>query len=644
MTQAAFLILATLLSAATASAAQPTMRVDYYHTGNATEEHFSLDRVVIEPLPWPGNPVAADRRAPTAASTSSRCVDAAGGTVLFSRGFSSIYGEWETTGEAKEMNRTFSESLRFPAPEQPVAIVVKKRDARNVFRDVWTFNARSRPTSSSRAAAGAGRRGRCIKLHESGDPATEARRADSRRRLHRRRARQVRARRPAAGRRRCSRTSPFKERRRDINVWGLCPPARAVGRVAAVAAHLPAVAGRRDLRRVRLRALRADLREQGVSRHRAPNAPYEVVEILVNSATYGGGGIFGLYSTVAADSAWAPYIFVHEFGHHIAGLADEYYTSDVAYLPAADRVEPWEPNATALLDPGDAEMEGPRDAGRRRCRRRGRKRSSRRYTKEIQQRRREIRAANRPEAEMDALFREAAEARHGAARQRAARRARSARSKGRTTRRAATTGRRPTASCSRATTSRSAPSAAARSRRSSTSTRKVESPRHRGLTPIRPPGRVTQGSDTRPTQPDDRVSGSRFLLPPVVRNYDFLVPGSCDLSLSVTPFLYCCLRPLALDLSDRADRAHRRGVVRDTAGGHVSGAEMQVLRSAAARRWRRDHRCAGTIRVDGARSRVVRARNSSGGLRRYSNQHLHPARQRTAARVDRPACRRSTTK
>ena len=33
-----------------------TMRVDYYHTGNAKEERFSLDRVVLEPLPWPGNP------------------------------------------------------------------------------------------------------------------------------------------------------------------------------------------------------------------------------------------------------------------------------------------------------------------------------------------------------------------------------------------------------------------------------------------------------------------------------------------------------------------------------------------------------------------------------------------------------------
>ena len=43
-------------------------------------------------------------------------------------------------------------------------------------------------------------------------------------------------------------------------------------------------------------------------------APYEFVEILTNTRTYGGGGIFGLYSTVAADSFWAPYVFVHEFG------------------------------------------------------------------------------------------------------------------------------------------------------------------------------------------------------------------------------------------------------------------------------------------------------------------------------------------
>ena len=130
-----------------------------------------------------------------------------------------------------------------------------------------------------------------------------------------------------------------------------------------------------------------------------------MVEILTNTATYGGGGIFGLYSTVAADSAWAPYLFVHEFGHHIAGLADEYYTSDVAYLPATDRVEPWEPNVTALLDPATLKWKDAVTAGTP-LPTPWPKEAFEDHSKGIQERRRAIRAANRPESEMDALFRE----------------------------------------------------------------------------------------------------------------------------------------------------------------------------------------------------------------------------------------------
>ncbi len=135
-------------------------------------------------------------------------------------------------------------------------------------------------------------------------------------------------------------------------------------------------------------------------------APYDFVEILTNSRTYGGGGIFGLYGTVAADSLWAPYVFVHEFGHHFAGLADEYFTSAVAYGPApADRVEPWEPNATALLDPKNLKWKDlvlpdtpiPTPWA---------KEEFEKTSRDFQKRRREIRAANGPEDQMDALFKE----------------------------------------------------------------------------------------------------------------------------------------------------------------------------------------------------------------------------------------------
>jgi hypothetical protein len=393
-------LLFTLVSCAPLWAAPATMRVDYYHTGNDKEERFSLDRIVIEPLPWPGQMSKTIDRT-NLGKYIFEVVDAASGRMLYSRGFASIYGEWETTGEARSMNRTFSESLRFPAVDTPAKIVVKKRDARNQFKEIWTF---ALDPSDKFIARGmpAPNAGPLIKLHEAGDPAEkldllvvgDGYTASERRKFERdaRRLLQV-----------FFLTSPFKERKGDINVWGLVPAAAQTGvsrpsqrlhRRSPLGTSYDTFDSERYVLTLDNRAFR-DI---------ASNAPYEVVEILTNTSTYGGGGIFGLYATVAADSAWAPYIFVHEFGHHLAGLADEYYTSDVAYLPATERVEPWEPNVTALLEPANLKWKDlvtsgtalptpwPKDEYER-------------DTKARQEKRREIRKQNRPESEMDALFR-----------------------------------------------------------------------------------------------------------------------------------------------------------------------------------------------------------------------------------------------
>jgi hypothetical protein len=106
---------------------------------------------------------------------------------------------------------------------------------------------------------------------------------------------------------------------------------------------------------------------------------------------------------VAADSLWSPYLFVHEFGHHFAALADEYYTSDVAYEPAADRVEPWEANVTALLDPANLKWKDLVEATTP-LPTPWSKDEFETYSRDIQKRRRQIRKENRPESEMDALF------------------------------------------------------------------------------------------------------------------------------------------------------------------------------------------------------------------------------------------------
>ncbi len=82
----------------------------------------------------------------------------------------------------------------------------------------------------------------------------------------------------------------------------------------------------------------------------ASEVPYDLMVIMVNERTYGGGGIYNLYTTVAADNKFSEYIMIHEMGHHMAALADEYYTSSVSYEVPEVKVEPWETNITALFD------------------------------------------------------------------------------------------------------------------------------------------------------------------------------------------------------------------------------------------------------------------------------------------------------
>lgn len=385
-----------------AGATPRTMRVDYDHTGNAGEERFSLDRVVLEPLEWPGNPARAVDDT-NLGKYLFEVLDRATNRVLYSRGFASIFGEWETTGEAKERFRTFQESLRFPAPSGPVQIVVKKRDARNAFREAWSvlvdpkdmFVDTSRPPSP----------GPLIELQKNGPPAEkvdflivgDGYTAAERNKFEKdaRRLMEI-----------LFSTSPYRERRSDFNVWGLCPPAEEPGisrpstgihRRSRVGTTYDAFGSERYVLTFDNRSFR-DV---------ASFAPYEFVEILANSRTYGGGGIFNLYSTVAADSVWAPYVFVHEFGHHFAGLADEYYTSDVAYepQPGGERVEPWEPNVTALHDPKDFKWKDLVSPGTP-VPTPWSKEAFEAHSREIQKRRRRIRAERRPEEDMDALFRE----------------------------------------------------------------------------------------------------------------------------------------------------------------------------------------------------------------------------------------------
>lgn len=79
--------------------------------------------------------------------------------------------------------------------------------------------------------------------------------------------------------------------------------------------------------------------------------PYDQIYIIVNSEKYGGGGIYNHYNLTTVDHPLSEKVFVHEFGHGFAGLADEYYSSDVAYENYFNiSIEPWQPNLTTLIN------------------------------------------------------------------------------------------------------------------------------------------------------------------------------------------------------------------------------------------------------------------------------------------------------
>lgn len=375
-----------------------TMRVDYFHTSTPKgDEIVALDRVVSDG-PWSGSRnYLVDTS--NLGKYSFEVIDRDTNQVVFSRGFASVYGEWETTSEAKERPATFHESLRFPWPKEPVQVVLKKRDAQNAFQQVWSTVVD--PASRFVNPADAKPAGRVWSYLENGPPSKkvdllvigEGYTAEQMPKLKKDVERLVG---------RLFATEPFKSRKNDFNVRVLELPATKSG------VHRPRTRDdRRSVTGVEYNIFDSEryilTLDNRALRDAASSAPYDFLEILVNEKQYGGGGIFADQATASVDTGYAEYVFVHEFGHHFAGLGDEYYTSDVAYQTGGtDHPEPWEPNITAngsrpkwmdLVTP-KTPLPTP-----------WQKEAFEKHQREYQAERRKLREDNVPESQMDALFR-----------------------------------------------------------------------------------------------------------------------------------------------------------------------------------------------------------------------------------------------
>lgn len=324
-----------------------TMRIDYYHAGDAAGETATLDRV-YEQGPWAGSlthlldPFNVGRYLVT-------IVDAASGALIFSRGFDSYFGEYKTSGPALEgVKRTYHESALVPFPKKKVRFTLEAKDRKNALHPVFSCEIEPSADSIVRETPAPGIK--VFELVKSGDPhkkvdvafVAEGYTAAEEGKVKADLDRFVRV---LLGH------EPYASRRDAFNIYGVFKPSAESGtdepshgryRATAVGTSFDSLGSERYL-----------LTEDNRSLHDiAAAVPYDTLFIMVNQSRYGGGGIYNFFCTFTVDNQWHEYLFLHEFGHSFAGLADEYYTSDVAYNEFYPRgVEPAEANITALLDP-----------------------------------------------------------------------------------------------------------------------------------------------------------------------------------------------------------------------------------------------------------------------------------------------------
>lgn len=324
-----------------------TLRIDTYHVGNSAEEIVTLDRVVLQGS-WAGSrkhltdPFGVGCYLATVADPST-------GVVLFSKAYDSYFGEYRTTAAAGSgVRRAFHESVLIPCPKKTVrfALAVRQRDGS--LRELFATDIDPTATAVVRAPLDKGIT--VVPVLHSGDPhamvdvaiVAEGYTAAEEKKFRSDLARFVKI---------FFDQEPYASHKDRFNITGVFKPSQDSGcsepgwgehRNTAVGATFDSLGSERYLLTEENRRLR-DI---------AAVVPYDALYIMVNSSRYGGGGIYNLYCTFTADNQWSPYVFLHEFGHHFAGLADEYYTSSVAYTDFYPRgVEPDAPNVTALLNP-----------------------------------------------------------------------------------------------------------------------------------------------------------------------------------------------------------------------------------------------------------------------------------------------------
>ena len=322
-----------------------TLRVDYLLAGDQSSEVAYFVQMKEEPY-W-GGP-RNNLIDPFGYGTYRYAVyDSATGRLLFARGFSTLFQEWKGTDEAKKMKRAYPMTAVMPFPRNTIRFVIEKRSFKtNEFE--LLFERYINPTDYfiNRESIHSYKFTKIRDAGESHNHVDVAFLAEGYTTLEMDKF-------LADAKRICNyflTVEPYASDSNQFNFYAVESPSEESGVTIPGKDIFVNTNIRSSFYTFDMDRYLTTSDTKAVS-DIAASVPYDHIFILVNSKRYGGGGFYNHYSQSTVDHQLSNIVSLHEFGHEFAGLADEYYTSEIAYSDYYNlKFEPWEPNITTNVN------------------------------------------------------------------------------------------------------------------------------------------------------------------------------------------------------------------------------------------------------------------------------------------------------
>lgn len=273
-------------------------------------------------------------------------VDSASQQLLYKQGFSALFFEWRTTLQAKVQDAAYDQSVFIPAFSQAIQICIYERNKENgQYVELAKWNVNSTKNTIPLQATSSYQHTQYIYHGDSDHKVDLVFLAEGYTLQDQEKYRQDVARMVTE----LFKTEPYASHIADFNVWivdsyslesGTTIPHEGIYKNTAFSSSFNALQIQRYLM----------IDNQTAVMKALAGVPCDAVYVLVNTAQYGGGGIYNFYGMSASDCRKSTTVFVHEFGHSFAGLADEYFESTTSYNDFYSlTAEPWEPNVTNFV-------------------------------------------------------------------------------------------------------------------------------------------------------------------------------------------------------------------------------------------------------------------------------------------------------